>query len=95
VAETRNQAAVERNRRHHLAETTRARHDVHRKSCGVALRGAGKEASGAHDVERWLAGDDPPQRPAVTVLERALEGTGARELLRLRLRMIGALRVES
>ena len=73
----------------------RARHDVDRESRGAARRGAGTEAAGAHDVERRLVGDDPSQHPAVTALERALEGTGARELLRLLLRTIGALRVES
>jgi hypothetical protein len=94
VAETRDQGAVERNRRHHLAEATRARHDVDGESRGSARRGAGTEAAGADDVERRLGGDNPPQHPAVTALERALEWTGARELLRARLRTIGPLRVE-
>ena len=52
------------------------------------------EAAGAYDVERRSVGEDPPQRAAVTALERALQRPGARQPLCLRLRAIGSLPVE-
>ena len=73
---------VERDRRHDLAQALRAGDDVDGESRGEPRRGADAEPAGAYDVERRRGGGDPPQRPTVTALERALQRPGARDTAR-------------
>jgi len=72
----------------------RAGHDVDRESSGEPWHRAGVETAGAHDEERRSVGDDPPEPPAVTALERALQRPGSRKPLCPCLRTVSSLPVE-
>ena len=94
AAKALDEADIERNRRHDLAEATRSHDDVDGQPSRETRQSARAKSTCADDIQRRLMGEDPSQRPAVLALERALQRSRAREPLCFRLRPVGPLLVE-